>query len=266
MTTKDNKKEPVQAAPEMTSVTVHEDRMPSQPQIMQNPKAVIAMGTEMAVQLKSVIESANLITRIGGGEHIQFEGWQTLGAFFGVTPKTERTETIKNDKGETFAARAYVELVDNLGHTVGGAEAICSRAERNWATKDWFQLESMAQTRAAAKALRMKYSWIVVLAGYNPTPAEEMTHETVAPKAEPVNSKLADAIKDLTCPKCLTGGIRSKSGVTNGKAWTLLGCTRYPDCDYKTFNSANAIQMEYEHAVQQSVVEEPAVDLETIKV
>jgi hypothetical protein len=38
-----------------------------------------------------------------------------------------------------------------------------------------FQRRSMAQTRAAAKALRMAFARVVVLAGYAPTPAEEMT-------------------------------------------------------------------------------------------
>lgn len=37
-----------------------------------------------------------------------------------------------------------------------------------------YQLESMSQTRAQAKALRSRFSWVVVLAGYSPTPAEEM--------------------------------------------------------------------------------------------
>lgn len=37
-----------------------------------------------------------------------------------------------------------------------------------------FQLRSMAQTRAGAKALRNALAWVVVLAGYRPTPAEEM--------------------------------------------------------------------------------------------
>ena len=38
-----------------------------------------------------------------------------------------------------------------------------------------FQLKSMAQTRANAKALKNRFAWIVVLAGYSATPAEEMT-------------------------------------------------------------------------------------------
>jgi len=45
-----------------------------------------------------------------------------------------------------------------------------------------FQLRSMAQTRAGAKALRNALAWVVVLAGYKPTPAEELD----APREEPV--------------------------------------------------------------------------------
>ena len=37
-----------------------------------------------------------------------------------------------------------------------------------------FQLRSMSQTRACAKALRNALAWVVVLAGFQPTPAEEL--------------------------------------------------------------------------------------------
>jgi hypothetical protein len=37
-----------------------------------------------------------------------------------------------------------------------------------------FQLRSMAQTRACAKAMRNALAWVVVLAGFKPTPAEEL--------------------------------------------------------------------------------------------
>lgn len=47
-----------------------------------------------------------------------------------------------------------------------------------------FQLRSMAQTRAGAKALRNVLAWVVVLAGYKPTPAEEMTGQPEEVTAE----------------------------------------------------------------------------------
>jgi hypothetical protein len=43
-----------------------------------------------------------------------------------------------------------------------------------------FQLASMAQTRANAKALRNCLAWVVVLAGYRATPAEELNTTPVA--------------------------------------------------------------------------------------
>jgi hypothetical protein len=46
--------------------------------------------------------------------------------------------------------------------------------ERNWSHRDDYALRSMAQTRAVAKALRLCLGWIMSLAGYEATPAEEM--------------------------------------------------------------------------------------------
>ena len=51
---------------------------------------------------------------------------------------------------------------------------MCMDDESKWSDKPLFQLRSMAQTRAQAKALRNVLAWVVVMAGYAPTPAEEM--------------------------------------------------------------------------------------------
>ena len=40
----------------------------------------------------------------------------------------------------------------------------------------------MAITRATGKAFRLNYSWIMALAGYEPTPAEEMPTLDITPK------------------------------------------------------------------------------------
>lgn len=62
-----------------------------------------------------------------------------------------------------------------------------------------FQLRSMAQTRAAAKAHRMVFGFVPVLAGYRPTPAEELpdaqtvpnTNETAPRTAQDANAPAA---------------------------------------------------------------------------
>jgi len=58
-----------------------------------------------------------------------------------------------------------------------------------------FQLRSMAQTRAASKALRNALAWVVVLAGYRPTPAEELPqvdHRPPSPAVPPPRAEDAD--------------------------------------------------------------------------
>lgn len=44
-----------------------------------------------------------------------------------------------------------------------------------WANRPKYARRSMAQTRATGKACRLAFSWIMSLAGYEVTPAEEMT-------------------------------------------------------------------------------------------
>ena len=53
----------------------------------------------------------------------------------------------------------------------------------------------MAVTRATSRAFRQKYSWVMALAGYEPTPADEMpdrdgqTENPVAPMREPLERR-----------------------------------------------------------------------------
>lgn len=73
-----------------------------------------------------------------------------------------------------------------------------------------FQLRSMAQTRAGAKALRNALGWVVVLAGYKPTPAEELDtrHEPQAPPraAEPVDAETIEQEAQRLFPDEPVGG------------------------------------------------------------
>jgi hypothetical protein len=78
---------------------------------------------------------------------------------------------------------------------ISAAEAQCTVEEANWKNKELWQLRSMAQTRACAKALRNVLAWIVVLAGYSPTPAEEMNHGQPPPRLN--WRKFRQDLKDL---------------------------------------------------------------------
>ncbi len=53
-------------------------------------------------------------------------------------------------------AKARAVIIDiDTGHEISGADAYCMRDEPNWRNKPFYQLASMAQTRAASKAFRM---------------------------------------------------------------------------------------------------------------
>ena len=134
-----------------------------------DPVQVLAEATRTADALADVLKSRNLTTNIQGKDHVQVEGWQTLGSMLGVTPVCVWTRSL----GNGWEARVEARTLD--GRIVGSAEAMCTRDERMWANRDDYALRSMAQTRATSKALASPLRFIVTLAGYQGTPAEEMT-------------------------------------------------------------------------------------------
>ena len=136
-----------------------------------DPVSVIAAASAVATPLADLIRKQKLATRISGRDHVRIEGWTLLGSMLGVFPVTVWSREI----GDGWEAR--VEARTRAGEVVGAAEAMCTRAEKTWSNRDSYALRSMAQTRAASKAMRMPLGFIMSLAGFDPTPAEEMPHD-----------------------------------------------------------------------------------------
>ena len=133
------------------------------------PEQVVNRATKIANALADVIKKKGLSSRIRNKDYVRVEGWSTLGAMIGVLPKEKHVNKIDN------GYEAYVELVRaSDGIVIGGASAICTRDEKNWKDRDEFAVRSMAITRATGKAYRLGMAWIMELAGYAGTPAEEM--------------------------------------------------------------------------------------------
>ncbi|MGB9834997.1 MAG: hypothetical protein ACPLPW_08550, partial [bacterium] len=125
-----------------------------------------------AAALQRVVSTKKKPVIFKGEQYLEFEDWQTLGRFYGYTTLVEWTRPVEFGEARGFEARAIA--VDKYGNTASAAEAMCLNDEPNWKDKPLFQLRSMAQTRACAKALRNILAWVVILAGYRPTPAEEI--------------------------------------------------------------------------------------------
>jgi hypothetical protein len=159
-----------------------------------DPVQVLEQAERVADALKRMLSAKGLTVDIQGREHVRVEGWTTLGSMLGVVPVvvwsrpipgTERTfkrsERVDGNwreverHGNDWEARVEARTLD--GRIIGAAEATCSRDEGTWEQRDDYALRSMAQTRATSKALRGPLGFVVTLAGYDATPAEEMPRD-----------------------------------------------------------------------------------------
>lgn len=136
-----------------------------------DPVGVVEAATRVADALASVIRAKGLYSMIQGKAHVRVEGWQLLGSMLGVTAVCTHTEPVDGGYLATVEARTAD------GRVVGRADALCTAHERRgpWKTADDYARLSMAQTRATAKALKGPLGFVISLAGYQTTPAEEMT-------------------------------------------------------------------------------------------
>jgi len=172
---------------EIKAITITENGKPLPPleiihKPREKPEEIIAFGKEAADMLLQIVKSAKLSVKINSKHYLMFGGWQTIARFYGCTVGTEWTRTIKDAKDEIYGFEARAIVYDKTGRVISAAEAMCCRDEDNWRSKTRkpdFQLRSMAQTRANAKALRNVFSWVPVLAGFEETPAEEMMNENI---------------------------------------------------------------------------------------
>ncbi len=152
------------------------------------PEIVLEEAAKAASALRDVIESKPNKCVIRGKTFLQFEDWQTLGRFYGITVAARSTTYLEYGRVRGFECHAEAILV-STSQVISSAQAMCLDDEEKWKDSPLYQLRSMAQTRAQAKALRNVLAWVVVLAGYQPTPAEEIdgsqtNARTIAPRAE----------------------------------------------------------------------------------
>ena len=151
---------------------------------MATKKSEIAMRTEevnlgnpnelmkFATELKDLIVQNKLCTPLKGKNYVNVEGWQIAGALIGTYPYVEVVENLS--QGNNYKYRAEVSIRNKEGNRVGYGVAICTNREPGKQNFQEYAVASMAQTRAIGKAYRMQIGWLLKIAGYETTPAEEM--------------------------------------------------------------------------------------------
>jgi hypothetical protein len=132
-------------------------------------------GAVIARQLRDYLRQARMTVRIQGRDYVRIEGWQVL-CHMCQLPLPSIVSLHREERADghyVYVAEASLAYNGREYRAYG----VCSSDEGNWRGKPEFQLASMAQTRAAGKVLRLLLGWVITLAGYEPTPAEEMTYE-----------------------------------------------------------------------------------------
>lgn len=134
------------------------------------PSALVERATAVASELAKVVDDRKLYTIIRQKKFVHVEGWNALGAMLGIVPR--ECNVVEHETGDFEATVELVRVSD--GAIIGCGSAIVGMDEKMWATRPRYARRSMAITRATGKAFRLGFSWIMSLAGYEPTPAEEM--------------------------------------------------------------------------------------------
>jgi len=141
-----------------------------------------------AKRIAQIINNQKLFTEIGPKKHLDYEAWVTTAASYGARPSIEWTKDLLDEDGTFMGCLARACLMDMAtGTKFSFVEHVCTREESSWANRDRYAIVSMAETRAASKACRMAFAWVIVLAGegFATTPSEEMIDKKQNDKKAP---------------------------------------------------------------------------------
>jgi hypothetical protein len=163
-----------------------------------NPIANIKRSTDVAGACKEIVTRTSI--KIQNRKYVPVEGWMAIATAHGCN--LSATDVKQVDGG--ISARGIVRRISD-GLILGEAEGFVGDDEKTWASRPLFARRAMAQTRAMSRAARSVFAHVVVLmdAGLETTPAEEMGHEIEINKSEvakvatsqPVTTKPKEQIK-----------------------------------------------------------------------
>ncbi len=155
-------------------------------QLTIQPEMQVKLGKTALRELRNLIKNRPDKLVINGRQYLFFSDWQILGAFFGITTYITETSQLTEGKPSKDGSFTLLEpigykaraVAKQDGKDISAGEAICLFEEQNWKGKPKFQVLSMAETRACAKALRNCLQWVVRLptSEFAEEAAEEVQH------------------------------------------------------------------------------------------
>ena len=169
-------------------VAVEQSTAPHSLKLLKSQEEIAKENSQAVQVLHEILDNKKDIVVIRGKRHLEIDDWVAIGTAYGLSLKTGDAEPVEIFEAKGFKAKA--EIIDrNTGLVIGGAEAYCLDNEQNWLNRDYYQMASMAQTRAGSKALANQLKGVVALyKSLSGTPAEEMDNiggESKPSKPEP---------------------------------------------------------------------------------
>jgi hypothetical protein len=139
------------------------------------PAEMVAVASQLATILKDIVDRQRLYATISNKRYPTVEAWMTIARMDNVVAR-EAQPPLRHDDGSYEGFAELIRLSD--GMVIGRASALCgTQGDSPWDKRPEPSRRSMAVTRATSRAFRQQYSWIMALAGYEPTPAEEMPRD-----------------------------------------------------------------------------------------
>ena len=139
-----------------------------------SPKKALSQMQELVQVMSSKCQGKEFIAIINGKQYPKVEWWTTIAATLGLFPVVIYSRRLDREDELAYEARVEVRYGDRV---VGAGEAMCSNKESRWSSADEYAIRSMSITRATGKCYRLPLSFLAVMAGLNPTPAEEIPFE-----------------------------------------------------------------------------------------
>lgn len=159
----------------------------------------MAKAKKTANELMNFVKVNNLSTSIAGKQYMYVEAWQFVGETqMGLTQVVTSCDPVKTDDEKEVKYKAVVEIFNNSGTVISRGFAFCSNKETKKKSFDEYAIASMAQTRAIGKAYRNILAWLVRMAGYEATPAEEINPNMRENLEAELSEKKAEIFEQFT--------------------------------------------------------------------
>lgn len=206
----------------------------------------VARIEKFALHLGEYVRKHNLYQNFGTLDkprnHLYISAWQFTAHFFGVTAKVVSVEDWLDQQTGCQGWKSTAQAIHvQSGTVISEAQALCTNEEENWDSRPKYekvngmrkqvgtvrvprhQVMSMSQTRAMSKVLSNVFRFVAVLAGFEGTPAEEMTgnehkQEAAADPKPQTNGKISEEAR-----KKLFAAGRGVPMEELGKIWAAHG-------------------------------------------